>query len=55
MSKIVRYLPHKKKFCLALLLLLLPKICQGTPDNVLTSAPDFIQISSLLAQLYPNA
>ena len=27
----------------------------SVPDNVLQSAPDFIQIGSLLAQLYQNA
>jgi len=32
-----------------------PKICHGLPRQCTQSAPGFIQISSLSAELYPNA
>jgi len=59
-GEIVRCLPDKKpKFHLAIQLLLLdrlhPKSARPARDNALESAPDFIQIGSLLAELQPNA
>jgi len=58
--QVVHYLCDKKKtkFRLAGPLLLLCGCTQNLPrpgpDNVLKSVPDFIQIGSLLAELYPN-
>jgi len=31
-----------------------PKVCQGQPQQCTHSAPDFIKISSLSAELSPN-
>jgi len=59
-SKVVRYLPDKKtKLRLALQLSLLrgshPKSARASPRQCSQSAPDFIKIGSLPAELYPNA
>jgi len=57
-SNVVRYLPAKtiSPGCLALASArIAPKICQGSPREGSHSAPDFIQIGSLSAELYPNA
>jgi len=60
-GKVVRYLPDQKttKFRLALQLSVLrgsrPKSTRVSPRQCTQSAPDFIQIGSLSAELYPNA
>jgi len=59
-GKVLRYLPDKEtKFGLALPLSLLrrsrPKSAEVSPRQCTQSAPDFIQIGSLSAELYANA
>jgi len=58
-GKVLHYLPNKKaKFRLALQLSLLcgshQKSVGASPRQCTWKAPDFIQIGSLLAELYPN-
>jgi len=56
-GEIMLCLPDEK-FILAIQLLLLrdrAKICQRQPRQCTQSAPDFIQIGSLSAELQPNA
>jgi len=59
-AEVVRYLPDKTTtFRLALQLSLLrgsrPKSTTTSPGQFTQNAPDFIQIGSLSAELYPNA
>jgi len=56
-GKIVLYLPDRKKIASLSSFRFCADRAQNLPDNVFRfqSAPDFIQIGSLSAQLYPNA
>jgi len=59
-GKVVRNLPDKKnkispRSPALATARIAPKICKGQPRQCTLSAPDFIQIGSLSAELYPNA
>jgi len=56
MCKIVDCLPDKNSPGSSALATarIAPKVCQGQPQTSTQSAPDFIQIGSLSAELYPN-